>query len=83
MDAMLDDPLTSEGLLKPVGILLLDWAPDGKSPATSPGPTGLHYQRLIRLLTSLTARLQPDHAPWDVALMEGCIFGADPATAVS
>ena len=67
----------NEGHREPVSVAVYDWAPDGKSPANSSGPTGLNYKLLVKLLAGL---LLPSDARMDICCMEACIFGADPAT---
>lgn len=68
--------MDNNGHRKPVSIAAFDWAPDNKSPANSPGPTGLNHQLLVKLLTGL---LPPDER-MDVMFVEACIFGADLVT---
>lgn len=68
--ALLLDPFTSDGRRKLASVAGWDWAPNGESPATSNGPTGLFCQLL-------TESLRRDGC-MDVIYVEACIFSAAP-----
>ena len=76
MDTRLQKLTDNKGRRHPVSIAAFDWAPDGKSPATSTGPTGLIYQLLVKLLTEL---LPPDARMdvMDIMFFEAGIFSGD------
>jgi hypothetical protein len=58
------------GYRQPAGAAVYQWAPKGKSPATSMGPTGANYQKLAPLL--------PD-GDNVIIFLEASFLGADPA----
>ena len=59
------------------GLALFLWAPDGESPATSPGPTGRYVQALIQALLETLPKDAARRAI--VVYLEACPLGANSA----